>query len=351
MSSALPIVWFYGFVFIALLFDFLNGFNDSANIVATIISSRAISPPRALLIAAIFEFLGPFLFGVAVATTIGHQVVAPGILSTLLVFTALLAAIFWNLFTWRMGIPSSSSHALIGGLIGSAFMANLLQELKNSSNTWHGILRHSIRVIQLQGLAKVVFSLLISPLLGFVIGFVLIKITYFFARLASPKINSFFRKMQLLTSICLALSHGGNDAQKTMALIAMMLVTSGISQEFTVPFWVVMSCAGAISLGTAIGGRRQIKTIGSKFYKIRPIHGFTTQLSSALLIITASLLGGPVSTSHVVSSAVMGAGSAERISKVRWGVGRQIVTAWVLTMPVTALVASVFYLALRYVSG
>jgi PiT family inorganic phosphate transporter len=339
------------FIAIALLFDFLNGFNDSANIVATMIASRAMTPARALLIAAIFEFLGPFVFGVAVATTIGHQVVSPDILTTSLVLAALLAAIGWNLFTGIMGIPSSSSHALIGGLVGSACMSNLLRLAGTDFFRQAPDLRVVLQVIRPEGLGKVIFSLLVSPILGLGAGFLLIKITYALTRHATPGINRTFRRVQLLTSIILALSHGGNDAQKTMALIAMALLANGVTAHFTVPLWVVASCASAIALGTAVGGRRQIKTIGRKFYAIRPIHGFATQLSSALLIIMASLLGGPVSTTHVVSTAVMGAGSAERLSKVRWGVGRQIVTAWALTMPVTALLAALVYLLVRIIPG
>lgn len=332
------------FIGIALFFDFLNGFNDSANIVATMISSRAMTPRRALFISGIFEFLGPLLFGVAVATTIGHEVVSADIISNALMFAALLSAIFWSLITWYFGIPSSSSHALIGGLAGSAFMANLLLQIRQGNiHSFNNILA-SASVIKPHGIVKVVISLLISPILGFVVAFVVIKFLYFLGRAASPKINWFFKKGQLLTAISLALSHGANDAQKTMAIIAMTLFASGFTKEFRVPLWVVLACAAAIALGTSIGGWRQIKTIGGKFYKIRPIHGFTTQVSSGLLIFTASILGGPVSTTHVVSSAVMGAGSAERLSKVRWGVSRQILIAWILTMPITAILASILYL-------
>jgi PiT family inorganic phosphate transporter len=333
------------FIAVALLFDFLNGFNDSANIVATMISSRAMSPHQALLIAAIFEFIGPFLFGVAVATTIGHKVVDPHVLTTALVLAALVAAICWNLFTWYKGIPSSSSHALVGGLIGSACMASLVAQLQAHAIHGLGDFLAVFHVVRLQGLTTILVALVASPLLGLCAGFVLIRLTYFLGRIASPKINVFFRRSQLLTCVALALSHGGNDAQKTMGLIAMALLAAGVTHEFSVPQWVVVICASAISIGTAVGGRRQIKTIGAKFYKIRPVHAFTTQISSAALIITASLLGGPVSTTHVVSSAVMGAGGGERLSMVRWGVGRQIVAAWVLTMPLAALVAAFIYLA------
>jgi PiT family inorganic phosphate transporter len=344
MSTEL--IWLIVFVAIALSFDFLNGFHDSANIVATMISSRAMTPLRALTIAAICEFIGPFLFGVAVATTIGHQVVDEGVLSNLLIAAALLSAILWNLITWYFGIPSSSSHALIGGLAGSAVMANLVRQLQANAIGSLDDLLHVVLVVKPAGITKVLTALLISPLLGFVVGFLLIKLTYFFGRLASPRINWFFRRSQSVTAVALALSHGTNDAQKTMGVIAMALFAGGHTKEFTVPAWVIAACAAAIALGTAVGGWRLIKTIGGKFYKIRPIHGFVTQISSAVLILGASLMGGPVSTTHVVSSAVMGAGSGERLSKVRWGVGKQIVAAWIITMPITAILAALLYLAL-----
>jgi len=341
-----------GFVVVALLFDFLNGFNDSANIVATMIASRAMTPKGALVIAACFEFAGPFLFGVAVATTIGQQIVDPRVLTTMLVTAALVAAIVWNLFTWRAGIPSSSSHALIGGLVGSAVTAQFIHHVQNGSFHHIADLASVGQVIHPHGLMKVITALLLSPALGFVAGAIAIKAAYFFARNEGPgPANRFFKRMQIPASMALALSHGANDAQKTMGLIAMALFASGATRQFVVPMWVVAACAGAIALGTAVGGHRQIKTIGSKFYKIRPIHGFTTQVSSTLLIVMASVLGGPVSTTHVVSSAVMGAGSAEQLSKVRWGVGKQILAAWVLTIPAAAVVAALVYAALYAVSS
>lgn len=334
------------FVAIALLFDFLNGFHDSANIVATMISSRALTPVQALVIAALCEFLGPFLFGMAVATTIGHEVVAEDTLSILLIVAALLSAIVWNVATWYLGIPSSSSHALIGGMVGSAFMAKLVMLVKTGAFHGLGDLALAVTAVRPQGVFKVILSLLISPPLGFVTGFLLIKIIYFLARGASPKINWLFKRGQTVTAVALALSHGTNDAQKTMGIIAMALFAGGYTREFTVPLWVIAACAAAIGIGTAAGGWRLIKTIGGKFYKIRPIHGFTTQVSAGVLILGASLLGGPVSTTHVVTSAVMGAGSGERFSKVRWSTGRQIVAAWILTMPVAALLAGLLYLAI-----
>lgn len=313
-------------IVIALVSDFLNGFHDASNIVATMISSRAMSPRNALLISAAAHFAGPFLFGVAVATTIGSEVVDPEAVSSAVIIAALSSAILWNLFTWYFGWPSSTSHALIGGLVGAVAVAA------------------GFSTIRLEGLQKVLIALFISPVLGLVFGYLVLKAIYFLARGASPRINSLFRRSQVGTSLALALSHGTNDAQKTMGIIAMAMVTSGYVSEFQVPWWVVALSAAAISLGTASGGWRLIETLGVKFYKIRPVHAFGSQLTSAGVILGAALLGGPVSTTQVVSSAIMGAGSADRVSKVRWTVARDIAVAWVLTIPVSALMAGGLYL-------
>ena len=311
---------------IALVFDFLNGLHDSSNIVATMISSRALSPQKALGITAVAEFAGPFLFGVAVATTIGSEVVDPGAISSAVIIAALASAISWNLITWYFGWPSSTSHALIGGLIGAVAMAS------------------GFGTVEFAGLQKVLIALFLSPVLGLVLGFLMLKLLYFLSRGASPKVNTVFRRAQLATSLALALSHGTNDAQKTMGIIAMAMVSTGYATEFHVPWWVITMSAGAIALGTATGGWRLIKTLGGKFYKIRPIHAFGSQLTSASIILGAALLGGPVSTTQVVSSAIMGAGSADRVSKVRWTVARDIAVAWILTIPIAALLAAVLYL-------
>ncbi|MDY6875557.1 MAG: inorganic phosphate transporter [Chloroflexota bacterium] len=317
------------FITIALAFDFLNGFHDSANVVATMISSRAMSPRRALLLSAAAHFIAPFLFGVAVATTIGHKVVQPHAATIAVVLAALLAAIIWNLITWLLGIPSSSSHAIIGGLVGAT------------------IVGYGIDAIQLHGLLKIITTLLLSPLVGLVGGYVLMKLVLFLARGASPRINLFFKHAQTFTALALALSHGTNGAQKTMGLITMGLVSVGALTQFQVPLWVIAASAGAISLGTATGGWRIIRTLGGKFYKIRPVHGFTAQMASAIVILGAALMGGPVSTTQVVSSAILGVGSAERLSKVRWGVVGNIIAAWVLTIPASALLATLVYLAVQ----
>ncbi len=307
---------------IALVFDFINGFHDSSNIVATAISSRAMSSRKALALSALAHFCAPFVFGVAVATTIGYEIVNPKAITVSIIFAALIAAIIWDLITWFFGLPSSSSHALVGGLVGAA------------------VISHGPGILQRTGLFKTIISLFISPILGSIVGYLLMKSVLFLARGASPRINWFFKRFQYVTSLALALSHGTNDAQKAMGIITMSLVVTGYLSEFKVPYWVVALCASAISLGTAVGGWRIIKTLGAKFYRIRPVHAFAAQSASAFVILGAALLGGPVSTTHVVSSAIMGVGSAERLSKVRWGIAGEILIAWLVTLPVTALIAA-----------
>ena len=306
----------------AVLFDFLNGFHDSSNVVATIISSRAMSPRMALALSAVAHFCAPFLFGVAVATTIGHDVVDPTTITVSVILIVLSSAIIWNLVTWFFGIPSSSSHALIGGIVGAVGADSGLSTIK------------------MAGLEKVLIALFLSPILGLLIGYLFMKLVLFLARGASPKINWLFKRLQIVTSLALALSHGTNDAQKTMGIITMGLVTTGYLSQFIVPRWVILISAVALSLGTAFGGWRIIRTLGGRIYRIRPIHGFTSQATSAFVILGAALLGGPVSTTQIVGSAIMGVGSAERLSKVRWGVAGNIFTAWVVTIPVTALMAA-----------
>jgi len=318
-------------VLLSVGFDFLNGFHDSSNIVATIIFSKAMPPRLALTLTAIAEFSGPFLFGVAVAKTIGEGIVRPGTVSVAVVLAALLAAIVWNLFTWYFGIPSSSSHALIGGVIG-AVSASV-----------------GPQAILLPGLAKVLVALFISPVLGLVVGFLFTRLVFFLARKASNRINWFFKRIQVITGIGLALSHGANDAQKTMGVITLGLVSAGYLDHFAVPTWVIALSAGGIALGTITGGWRLIRTLGAKFYKVRPVHGFASQVSSAIVILGGALLGAPVSTTQVVSSAILGVGSAERVSKVRWGVMYSIAVAWLLTIPATAGVSALIVLILNAV--
>lgn len=320
MSQELIIV-----IVLALIFDFLNGMRDASNIVATMISSRAFSPRTALGIAAVAEFLGPFLFGVVVAKTIGEDIVQSNVLTLDAIVSALVGAIAWNLITWYFGIPGSSSHALIGGMVGAV------------------IVGAGVDAIKFAGLNRVLIALFTSPLVGFIIGFIMLRLIYFLARNATPRINSFFKRSQLITAVALAFSHGTNDAQKTMGIIALSLVIGGVLPSFQVPIWVVAVSAAAIAIGTGFGGWRLIRTLGEKFYKIRPVHSFATQLTSALVILTASFVGVPVSTSQIVSSAIIGVGSAERVSKVRWSVAEDIIIAWLITIPASGLLSAGAY--------
>jgi PiT family inorganic phosphate transporter len=314
---------------LALFFAFLNGFHDSANVVATIISSRAMSPRGALAMAAIAEFAGPFIFGVAVATTIGNEVVQAESITIQVVMAALLSAGLWNLLTWLLGLPSSSSHALIGGLLGAVVVSS------------------SLNAIRASGLIKVVAALLLSPLVGFLVGAIIMYSLIWLTKDATPAANIFFKFGQAPTALALALSHGANDAQKTIGIITLGLVILGFQSHFYVSWWVVLLNASAISLGTALGGWRIIRTLGAKFYRVRPIHSFASQLSSAAVILTSSLLGGPVSTTQVVSSSILGVGAAQRISQVRWSILYEIFLAWFLTIPLTAGLAALLYLAFK----
>ena len=312
-------------IILSLIFNYLNGFHDSANIVATIIYSRAMPPRMALTLTAMAEFIGPFLFGVAVARTIGEELVPPGSVNQAVILATLIVAIFWNLFTWYFGLPSSSSHALVGGIIGAVSA---------------GV---GIQAILLPGLIKVLAALFLSPVLGLVAGFLITRLTYFLARNARPSINRFFSGAQVVTGVGLALSHSANDAQKTIGIITLGLMVNGVISKFEVPLWVVALSSLAMALGTGTGGWRLIRTLGCKFYKIRPINGFCTQIAAAGVILGAALLGGPASTTQVVSSAILGVGSAERVKKVRWGVAGNIITAWLLTIPVSALLSALLY--------
>lgn len=310
---------------LALVFEFINGMRDASSIVATVISSRAFHPQTALGMTAVAEFVGPFLFGVTVAKTVGGDIVNSQLLTLNALVACLFAAIVWNLITWFFGIPGSSSHALIGGLLGVTIFAA------------------GVDAINLQGLYKVLLGLFLLPPAGFLVGFVMLRIIYALASAASPRINEFFKRAQFFTAIGLALSHGANDAQKTMGVIALSLLIGGALSEFAVPFWVVVVSAATMAFGAALGGWRLIRTLGGKFYKIRPVHGFATQMTSAVVIFAASLGGAPVSTTQVVSSAIVGVGSSERLSKVRWTVVSDILTAWIITIPVSGLMAAGIY--------
>jgi PiT family inorganic phosphate transporter len=317
----------------ALIFDFLNGFHDSSNIVATPIASRAMSPRNILGLAAVAHFAGPFLFGVAVAETIGSGLVDPAQVTMPVITAATLAAVVWNAITWWLGIPSSSSHALVGGILGAVAV------------------NAGLGAIQSSGLIKISIALFLSPVLGILLGYLLMNLTLFLVRGATPRVNTFFKRAQIITATGLALSHGANDAQKTMGIITLGLLVDGAIDEFVVPVWVITASAGMIALGTALGGWRLIRTLGGRIYKIRPVHGYVSQIAGASIILGAALLGGPVSTTQVMSSSIMGAGSAERLSKVRWNVGSEMLLAWVMTIPISAGLAALFYWPLAFLFG
>lgn len=318
---------------LALTFDFLNGFHDSSNIVATVIASRAMNPRSTLMLAAGAHFASPFIFGVAVAKRVGEGLLEIEALILFVVIAALFASVVWNITTWFLGLPSSSSHALVGGLLGSA------------------ILSSGIGVVQTRGLFIILLALFVSPLLGFLMGLLVMRLTLFAVRSASPRINTFFRRIQVITLVGLALSHGTNDAQKTMGVITLGLVTTRYLDEFHIPLWVITISAGAIALGTAFGGWRLIQTLGGRIIRVRPIHGFTSQVAGAAVILSAALLGGPVSTTQVMGSAIMGVGAAERLSQVRWGVSKDMLVAWFLTIPATMLISALAYLLFVYFFG
>jgi PiT family inorganic phosphate transporter len=314
---------------LSLVFGFLNGFHDSANIVAAAISSRSLPPRAALVLAAAAVFAGPFLFGVAVARTVGADLLDPAALQSEVVVAALSAAVAWNLVTWYFGIPSSSSHALIGGLLGAAVVSN------------------GIGSVQIPGLAKVLLALFISPPLGLLAGFLMLRAALFLLRGADPSVNQQLRRAQILTLIGLGLSHGSNDGQKTIAVLTLGLVTAGVLPNFQVPLWVIAVSGGAMALGISMGGWRLIRTLGGRLFRIRPVHGFVSQVAGATVILGAAMVGGPVSTTHVMSSAIMGAGAGQRVNQVRWMVLREMTIAWVLTIPATAIFAGLVDLTLR----
>jgi len=323
---------------LVLFFAFSNGFHDAANVVSTMIMTRAISPRKALLMAAVCEFIAPFFLGAAVAKTIGENIINlpaynPKIfnISVAFLIAALLGAIMWNLITWYLGFPSSSSHALIGGMVGAVLVA------------------YGPDKILWGGLYYVVVSLVISPLLGFVFGLLCLKMTFRIFRNATPKVNYFFNRMQIPSSIALALSHGSNDVQKSIGLMVMSFVVLGVSTGFHSPFWMIASCGAATALGTVTGGWRIIKTMGSRIYRLRSVHAFCAQTSSATVILGAALLGGPVSTTQVVSSSIIGVGAEQRISAVRWGVVKNIILAWVITIPASAVMAGLSFFMIRWV--
>jgi PiT family inorganic phosphate transporter len=315
---------------LSVVFDYINGFHDTANAIATSVSTHALRPDRAILLSATANFLGA-LTGTAVATTIGSGLVRQTDANQAVVAAALIGGITWNIITWRVGLPSSSSHSLIGGLLGASIAAA-------GTNS-----------INVEGVRdKVLIPLVTSPILGLVIGFGLMVLLFNVFRNANPRrMNDRFRRLQILSAGYMAFAHGSNDAQKTMGVMTLALVTAGVLPEFKVPLWVIILAATAISMGTAVGGWRIMRTMGQKVVRLDPIHGFAAETTAATIIFGASHFGMPVSTTHVISTAIMGVGSSDRFSAVKWGVARSIVIAWILTIPAAAVVAAISYEVLR----
>ncbi len=312
-------------VLLALTFDYINGFHDTANAIATSVSTKALTPRQAVAIAAILNFVGA-LSGTAVAATIGTNIVLPELITPLLIIAALVGAIFWNLFTWYFGIPSSSSHALIGGLSGGAVAA------------------FGFMAINWQGFIKIFAGLIIAPIVGLVAGSIIMTLLFWVFKNASPaNTNNKFRKLQIISASMASFAHGSNDAQKSMGIITMVLLGAGFINTFSVPLWVKIACALAMAAGTAMGGWRIIRTMGGKIFRIEPINGFAADFTASLTIYSATLMGAPVSTTHVVSSSIMGVGAAKRLKGVRWSIAQQIVIAWFITIPSSAIVAMLFY--------
>jgi PiT family inorganic phosphate transporter len=316
---------------VALAFDFTNGFHDTANAIATSVSTRVLSPRVAILMAAILNFVGAFI-STNVAKTIGSDVVEPTALTSVVVMSALLAAICWNLFTWYYGLPSSSSHALIGGIIGAAVAASAAR----------------FSVLKIEGIAKIVLSLLLSPIAGFILAYLLILgLLWAFRRMMPAHVTTTSRWLQRVSAAFVAFSHGSNDAQKTMGVITAAVLTyqyGTTPTNFSVPDWVIILSATSMALGTSFGGWRIIKTMGMHIVKLRPLDGFAAETSSALVIIVATRLGLPVSTTHTIAGSIMGVGARQRLSAVRWGVAGNMVFAWILTGPITAILAAIIYL-------
>ena len=319
---------------LAVAFDYINGFHDTANAIATSVSTRALKPGYAIALSAVANFFGA-LTGTAVAGTVGTGLIDTNVESQSVIAAALVGAIIWNLLTWRLGIPSSSSHALIGGLLGAALISAGL-------GAW-----------QVDGIVgKVLIPLVGSPIIGFTVGLLLMAVIFNLFRRAHPgRLNGAFRRLQVLSAAWMAFSHGSNDAQKTMGIMTMALVAGGVIEDFRVPLWVILVAATAISLGTAAGGWRIIKTMGTKVVKLDPVHGFAAETTAATIIFGASQLGMPVSTTHVISSAIMGVGSSDRFNMIRWATARSIVTAWILTIPASGTTAALAYLVLNPLLG
>lgn len=333
-------------VAIIVFFDYTNGFHDASNIVATVIASRAMTPIQAVIVVAIFEFLGPLLGGTAVADTIGTFVNISDLAelpSMVVILCGICGAIAWNLVTWWFGIPSSSSHALVGGLAGAVIVA------AGADHVVWGL--QELGQGRLTGVTKVLLALIISPIIGFWVGFVIHRWMGLLLRGARPSVNRYLRGTQFFTAAGLAFAHGANDAQKSMGVITMVLLLGGFIPRFDVPFWVVLTCATAITLGIMSGGWRIVRTVGFGIYKVRPLHAVDAQLTSGAVIFGAAVVGAPVSTTHVVSSSIMGIGASERPKAVRWAKARDIVTTWVITIPGAATASIATYYLVHFTTG
>jgi PiT family inorganic phosphate transporter len=325
-AIALPVL--VGLIAVALLFDFLNGLHDAANSIATIVSTRVLRPHYAVAWAAFFNFIAFLVFGLHVANTLGTGIIDPAIVDARVIFGALTGAIVWNVVTWLLGIPSSSSHALIGGLVGAG-----LTKAGWSSVVWSGFL-------------KTASAIVLSPMVGFLLALMLVlAVSWIFVKATPFAVDSTFRSLQFVSASLYSLGHGGNDAQKTMGIIAVLLYSQGYMEGgFHVPFWVVISCQTAMAVGTLLGGWRIVHTMGSKITRLSPMQGFCAETGGAITLFMATGLGIPVSTTHTITGAIVGVGAARRASAVRWGVASNIVVAWVVTLPAAALVASAAYL-------
>jgi len=310
---------------LALVFDFMNGFHDAANAIATVVSTRVLKPHTAVAVSAVFNFVAVTIFPLTVAATVGKDTVDPAVVDQFVVFGALVGAIFWNVVTWFFGIPSSSSHALIGGLVGSA------------------VAKAGVGALKSAGLIKIVVFIVLSPVLGFVFGsLMMILVSWMFVDATPRRIDKWFRRLQLLSASMYSLGHGGNDAQKTIGIIWMLLIAGGQVQFHDgVPAWVIVACYTAMSAGTLFGGWRIVKTMGQKITKLKPVGGFCAETGGAFTLFLATYLGVPVSTTHTITGAIVGVGAAQKMSAVRWGIAGNIVIAWVLTIPASAFVAAV----------
>ena len=332
MDAPLTLPLLVGLIAVALLFDFLNGLHDAANSIATIVSTRVLRPQYAVFWAAFFNFIAFLFFGLHVAQTVGTGIIAPEIVDWRVILAALSGAIAWNLITWWVGIPSSSSHALIGGLVGA------------------GTAKAGIDSIVWWGLGKTAAAIVLSPLSGFVLALGLVlAVSWTFRRFTPLSVDSSFRVLQFVSAALYSLGHGGNDAQKVMGIIAVLLYSQGLlGKEFHVPFWVVISCQAAMGLGTLFGGWRIVHTMGSKITRLTPVQGFCAETGGAMTLFLATYLGVPVSTTHTITGAIVGVGAARRVSAVRWNVASNILVAWLITLPSSALIAAAAYLVTHY---